>query len=340
MISKWLKNRKPSTWTDIFNALKAETVGRADIANELEREPPVSAPFSQSTQECDDDVYKSSAEECETKMLLKCLCGNCTLDSYLSEGCPMSGIESTSYPYLEVNELSESDKEDLIQKLTHETKLIIKSFAQLLTNTSKSFKARCVQVDELANAALSIGAFESDGTEKPLLLDDEKELMESKTTDRAFIILRRHMSFFNYEILAHLIENYGNDDDRMKLDEYERHFLQFCKRKAFEVSPSVVGRSPNQRRGEKAFFVLLTKSFASTLNDIIAAKRKLATLLGLKSSTLQLHRIDEGSIVLLMSVPGFVAEIIFPISIAKQIKLQDEGFKVIMQVLLTTYTIP
>ena len=340
MISKWLRNHRLSTWTDICNALRVETVGNAQFADELEKEVTALVPLSRVREDCDEHVVnESDTEQCETKILLRCPCGNCTLDSYLSLGCPMSGIESISYPYLEMSELSESEKEDLIQKLTHETIVINKSFAQLFTSTSKSFKAMNIQVDELANAALSIGAFESDATQKPLLRDDEKELTEAKTTDGAFIILRRHMSFFNYEILAHLIENYGNEEDQKKLSEYERCFKQFCERKAFEVSPSVVGRSPNQRRGEKAFFVLLTKSFASTLNDVVAAKRKLATLLGLKSSTLHLHRIDEGSIVLLVSVPGFVAEIIFPLSAVKQVKLQDEGFKVIIQVLLATYRI-
>ena len=340
MISKWLKkarNANPPTWTDICSALRADAVGNAAIADELEKELPTLIQSSQLTQKCDEHIVLNTRQQFEAKMLLRCFCGNCTLHLYLSQGCPMSSIESASYPYLEVRKLSDSDKEDLIQKLTHETTLINKSFAQLFMSTSKSFKAKCIQVDELANAALSIGAFESDATQKPLLLQDEKDLLQAKTIDMAFIILRRHMSFFNYEILAHLIESHGSDEDSKKLEEYEMCFKQFCQRKVFEVSPNVVGRSPSQRSDEKAFFVLLlTKSFASTLNDVVAAKRKLATLLGLKSSTLHLHRIDEGSIALLVSIPGFVAEAIFPLSTLKQIKLRAEGFEVIQQVSLHT----
>ena len=156
--------------------------------------------------------------------------------------------------------LNASDKEDLIQKLTHETSQTIKSFAQLLTSTTKSFKEQGIQIDELANAALSIGAFESDATQRPLLLEDEKELLQAKTIYKAFVILRRHMSFFNYEILAHLIENLGNDEDRKKLDDYEKCFRVFCERKAFEVSPNIVGSSSSQRCGRVAFLVLHTKS--------------------------------------------------------------------------------
>ena len=57
-----------------------------------------------------------------------------------------------------------------------------------------------------------------------------------------------------------------------------------------------------------------------------AAKRKIATLLKLKPSTLHLHRIDKGSLIFVFSVPNFVARELFPPSPLVAAKLKDEGF--------------
>ena len=318
MLTEWLRD-KSSKWEHIVTALRAKPVGYGKLAKEVE------------------ETYlaqqHSIAAEVQSlnnpgNILFQCPCGDCTLDSYISEGCPKLNSESKSYAQLKVRNLKDGDKEDLMQKLTHDTTQIKRHFAQLLVKTANSFQEQGVHIHTLAHAALSIGTHQSGEIPTPFLPEEEKELLKADTIDSAFILLEKHMSFFNYDILEHIIDSLGSDDDKGRLKHYEECLTRFCERKTFEVPPSVF-HSESGMKGREAFLVLITKKIEFSLNDVREAKRKLATKLGLKSSTLKLHRIDEGSLVLLFSIPESVARMIFPLKPSELIKLKAEGFIII-----------
>lgn len=317
MFTEWLRESKESlpTWENIITALKAKPVGYGQLARKVEQT------YLAQQYSIAEVQYLNDAED----VFFKCPCGDCTLDSYVSKGCPKLNMESKSYPHLKVRNLKEGDVEDLMQTLTHETTQIKKHFAQLLVKTANSFKEQGIHIHALAHAALSIGNGEA---QTPFLLEEEKELLKADTIDSAFILLEKHMSFFNYDMLEHIIDSLGNHNDRERLKHYEECLTRFCKRKTFEVAPSVF-HSGSGMRGRKAFLVLITKKIEFSLNDVREAKRKLATKLGLKSSTLQLHRIDEGSLVLLFSIPKSVARMIFPLKPSELTKLKAEGFTIV-----------
>ena len=264
--------------------------------------------------------------------MFRCPCGQCSLESYIEDGCPKSN--SDSFPYLDISKLDEDDKEDLTQQLSKDTTAMIKRFANLLDETSTSLAARRVSVQRLALRALTLGAYESEEILKPILSEDEQKLMNSSSIDEAFLILRPHMSFFNFELLKHITDckELCSDSDRERMDGYVSEFDTFCKRKVFEVSPGAVGQTTPKlkKRKRRAFVVLMTKHEAEpNLVFVNAAKQKLANLLKLKPSTLHLHRIDEGSIILVFSVPNFVAKKLFPLKPSTVARLKDEGFLVL-----------
>ena len=268
----------------------------------------------------------------ETYEVFHCPCGQCSLESYIEDGCPRSN--SDSFPYLDISKLDEDDKEDLTQQLSKDTSDMIMCFAELLDKTCVSLEKQGVSVRRLAMRALSLGAYKSEKIQKPLLSEDEKELKSSKTIDDAFLILRPHMSFFNFELLKHITDSRElcSDSDRDQMDEYISKFNKFCKCKVFEVSPGAVGQTTSnlKKRKRKAFVVLMTKHEAEpNLVFVNAAKQKIASLLKLKPSTLHLHRIDEGSIMLVFSVPNFVARKLFHLQSSTVAQLKDEGFLVL-----------
>ena len=258
-----------------------------------------------------------------------CPCGQCSLESYLEDGCPESN--SDSFPYLDISKLDEDDKEDLTHQLSKDTSNMIMSFAKLFDETCVSLEEREISVQRVVVRALSLGAYESQTIQKPLLSEDEKELKRSKTIDEVFIVLRPHMSFFNFELLKHITDciKLCSDSDRKRMNEYISKFDAFCKRKVFEVPPGAVGQptSKLKKRKRKVFAVLMTKHEAEpNLVFVNAAKQKIAELLKLKPSTLHLHRIDEGSIIFVFSVPSFIARKLFPLKPSVAAKLKDEGF--------------
>ena len=264
--------------------------------------------------------------------MFRCPCGQSSLESYIEDGCPKSN--SDSFPYLDISKLDEDDKEDLTQQLSKDTTAMIKRFANLLDETSTSLAARRVSVQRLALRALTLGAYESEEILKPILSEDEQKLMNSSSIDETFLILRPHMSFFNFELLKHITDckELCSDSDRERMDGYVSEFDTFCKHKVFEVSPGAVGQTTPKlkKRKRRAFVVLMTKHEAEpNLVFVNAAKQKLANLLKLKPSTLHLHRIDEGSIILVFSVPNFVAKKLFPLKPSTVARLKDKGFLVL-----------
>ena len=261
--------------------------------------------------------------------VFRCPCGQCSLESYLEDGCPKSN--SNSFPYLDVSNLNEDDREDLTHQLSQDTSEMITSFAKLLDEICVSLAERAVSVQRVKMRALSLGAYESQTIQKPLLNEDEMELKSAKTIDEVFILLRPHMSFFNFELLKHITDCkiLCSDGDRESMAEYVGKFDAFCKRKVFEVPPGDAGQpTPNLKKHKrKTFAVLMTEHEAEpNLVFVNAAKRKIATLLKLKPSTLHLHRIDKGSLIFVFSVPNFVARKLFPLKPSVVAKLKDEGF--------------
>ena len=241
MLSIWLKRENPKpTWSTLVNALRSPMVGYEQLAETVRLEHNISE-----VHECSDTFRPEvllasntgSVPIKDESTLFQCPCGNCDLISYVEKGCPKTSCQC--YPYLPLDQLSRDDKEDLIQKLSDDTANIIQTFADLLSSTAKSLKERNTTVKELVRVALELGMYKSERNQVPLLAEDRSELVNANSIDDAFITLGKHMSFFNYEILGHIIRQLGNDNDYKQLEEFCTTFKVFCQRKVFEVSPSV-----------------------------------------------------------------------------------------------------
>ena len=319
VIKCWLRCCYKPTWSKIITALRAPSVEFLDLARSIH-----ASHFEES--ETEEDYTSSQVTHNET---FHCPCGGCSLESYLDKGCHSS---SNLFPYLDIKNLAEDTKDDLIQRLTNDLADIMTCFAELLDKTTVSI-GRCKEpetIDILISRALSLGAFDHPHIQKPLLSDDKRELECSKTVYAAFIVLRRHMSFFNFELLQHIIksEELCTNEDRKQMKEYCNKFDQFCRHKVFEVPPDVYGQHRSDCK-RKSFVVLMTRyEEEKNLIFVRAARHKIATLLNLKVSTLHLHRIDEGSLILVFSVPEFVAQFLFPLDDSLEASLIHEGYTI------------
>ena len=223
----------------------------------------------------------------------------------------------------------------MTQKLLQDVSSMIKSFAQVTNDTRSSLDKRGISVRILVAHALSLGAYlycDSQLIRKSLLSEDTEKLQQAETVHDVFIILQPHMSFFNHELLKHITDSKElcTEDDRKRMEKYCSEFNEFCRRKVFEVPPCVFGLSTSiaKKSKLKAFAVLITKKEERNLTFVNEVKHKIASILKLKSSTLHLHRIDEGCIILVFSVPDFVAKQIFPLEPSTDAKLKSEGFHI------------
>ena len=256
-----------------------------------------------------------SEAEAESESIIKfqCPCGKCSLETYLQDGCPKSCI-----PFLGMTTLSKGDQENLNFILKEDTKQIMQSFAHLSNRTCDSLIQQEVTVDKLVRVVV---------TSNPSLRD---ELKKAKSINEVFTDLAPEMSFFNHTMLANIIEELGDKDDKIRLSNYSKEFEEFCKRKVFEVEPGLCtcGRSLYKIKGRKLFAVVLPTGKETMLRNFGNAmniKETLAKVLGVPPATLHLHRIDRGSIILVFSVSDSIADELFPLPKEKLAFLKGKG---------------
>lgn len=362
ILTEWLRGDCPQpTWSAMAKALRAPSVGFGQLASKVEQLQTPSVSFRQLASEIEQlqvpsfgfgqlaseveqlpiviNQFSAAAIGSDGKTnatinategpVFRCPCGMCSLESYLKSDCPRPKL--MPFPYLNLSKLDEDEREDLIQRLSDDLTKMITKFAKLFNEICESLQSRDVTTQRLARQALSLGAYESQNIQKPLLSEDEKDLRSSKNIDESFIILRHHMSFFNYELLEHIVDSGSicSEQDRQQLDKYRTEFKEFCRRKVFEVPPDSFGSSTVSKTKQRKFVVLITKHEAEpNLVYIDAARKKIASLLGLMASTLHLHRIDKGSLILVFSVPTFVAERLFPLYTRQINDLKAEGYTI------------
>lgn len=325
-IHSWLRGDNPRpTWSALAAALRAPTVGLGQLAEVIENKEYSNAHQCDGVQTVEDINGQDSSSE-----MFRCPCQKCSLESYLEHGCPSS--TSKQFPYLDMTNLDNCDREDLEHRLINDVSEIVRHFAELFDATCASLTQREVSVERLAIRVVSLGAYESPLIDKPLIGKAEIELRNSSSICKAFLVLRPYMSYFNYELLEHIINGeVCSDDDRRRMSEYHDKFQKFCGRKVVEVPPDLYGlpQSEIRSRRRKAFAVLVTRHEAEpNLLFVDIAKCRIANILHLKPSTIHLHRIDKGCLLLVFSLPDFVFQCLFPLDNGGSLesKLKDEGF--------------
>ena len=247
------------------------------------------------------------------------------MESYLDDGCPK--LTKITFPYLDLSKLEESDRIDLISKLTQDVKEMEQSFRDLIIDTCNSLGDSGIDVHEVAGHALIFGV-EGSSSNSPITKEDQNDLLKTKSMTTVFAILNPYMSFFNFGLLKHITDSRKlcTDDVRKCMEDYCSKFEKFCRRKVFEVPSAAFGATISKSK-RTMFAVLMTKCdiSATKLVDVNEAIEKIAQLLKLKRSALYLHRVEPGSLILVFSIPTFVARKLFPLTPSVIAKLRAEG---------------
>ena len=256
-------------------------------------------------------------------------CTECTLETLLSEeGCPKrkdSANKKSAFPFLDIGSIDQGDKEDLEARLISETAGMVKRFADFTILVRESFEKQQVPLEKVKDSILSLDAFTEDIGVKTLDTEDVGKIEAARNFSEVFIVLRRYISFFNYQIIEHIIEHHGSANDNRLLREYLSELEAFCKRNVFEVPLNVFSSKP--RKTAKVFALKCTDR-VSTLEGVQGVKRKVAKILGLRPSVLQLCSINKGCIELHFLISKTVADHIFPVSPSLHSLLAEIGVQV------------
>ena len=255
-----------------------------------------------------------------------CGCGNCTFSSFIDRGCPTPFSSINTFPNLKLSGLSDKQKEDLRERLRFESQRIMLKFQALVSGTIKSLIRQNVSKDELVSHVMTLGTFDPvfEMQQIPLFEDRLNELKAADTIPKVFTILYNYISFFNYDIIEHIIEVLGTDEDKAELQNYKKKFDRYAMQRIYECGPEF---GPESKTDHSNILVKLDSRYENyTVAEIKGFQRKLSETLCLSSqAVLCLCRAENGCIELTFQVPSFVKKYIFPLSKKQEKTLEGMG---------------
>ena len=184
-----------------------------------------------------------------------------------------------------------------------------------MSSTIDSFERRGIPLVRLVSHVMTLGVFNPVCKEPqvPVFRDYFEELKVAKTIPKVFLVLGDCFSFFNYDIIEHIIEGLGTEKDKAGLQSYKEDFNQYAKRRIFECPPEY---GPVSDTKHATLVVKLDASYDDyTVAAIEKFRWRLSDTLHLSpKGVLCLCRVEEGCIQLTFKVPSFVTQQILPLS--------------------------
>ena len=315
MINLWLRQENPN-WQDMISALRHESVNQNQLATLIQ----TALIDSESAQSAQIDQPHTTLVRIES-----------------GDGYAWNSDEPTvdkAFRYLEFDKMTEYDKEELKATLRRDTEQIRKEFVHLLVGMRKSFKAASLSLDpqELARSVRAIAMCEP-STES---LGSSLKIDEVNSINRFIDQLEdnNYISFINYHIVEFLIEAYGSEEDKDKLQNYISNFKDYCERSVFEVPQDAYPRKVQGQKETLVFkvtegmFNSLSQNRAPTedesavinavrtsshefrlsLKDALAIEKKIADTLTVNPAALTLVGASKGCVELTFSVPKTIID--------------------------------
>ena len=234
---------------------------------------------------------------------------------------PSSPLSPSSSDYL-----SPTVKEKLYEKVSPKSEEMTYKFQKLYTATRRSLRDEKVSVTELVRHLECLGSIKpiyKDAGQSPLRRQ-LPGLANIQHVDDVMSVVKDYCSFFNYHIVAHIIEEFGTPKDKDNLAAYKKDFEEYAQCCVIERSMKVGEMS---EEGFSNMFVTLDDSFDNCtlryLNVFITDIRK---ALNISSDVdLRLCYINLGSVKLTFQLPLSLRQDIFPLSPKQEASLAALG---------------
>ena len=173
------------------------------------------------------------------------------------------------FPDLQTGSMSSDQFEMFMEGLYEETKRLKLNFASLMLDLQKDLEKR-LSVDELVNVLVFCDK------------NFEGVLTECTSFSQVFRKVLHFVSFFDYDLLEHLIDKYGSDATEEKLETYIGYFREFSKRRAIEC-PSNTFSDHDSGSSEKILVFVADKIIEDlTLDELKKFNRRINKTLGNK----------------------------------------------------------
>ena len=193
------------------------------------------------------------------------------------------------------------------REVWHEIDTLKGIYDDLLMKTVKSFQQKTVQTPTfLSELRTSIAILPSSLKDEHIhfLKENSSEIANAASVDELFIIVSCYSDFYNYSLVAHIIERFGDDKLREDLQNYTAEFEAFCSRTNLA---DFVAAHTGSHEIPPDFSELVLKMGPQwelrTLKDLEEFHKTLKRRSFLVSYAVRLMRGKAGSIFLIWSVP-------------------------------------
>ena len=266
-----------------------------------------------------------------------------SLDQY---GSP-TPLEGPKFPYLDMEDLTPSERDLTISKLSKDFGDHICKYDKFIIQYDK-WIAKHITVDQYSNVLSKLDCVKSPKVGKnepvPTFADSKPEIEKATTHDKLSTIVSRYINWFQCSLLHRIVSNAcqryeiskeAEEEFTHHVDQYEKELEKYCKRKIFECpKPSSL---PIQC-GAKYLRLKLGNTFnASELDadEIMEFQGRLTGTLGLYPDVLELKSVNKGCVELIISIFSSAHAIVFPLDDATQealtllgvVEIDTEGYR-------------
>lgn len=226
----------------------------------------------------------------------------------------MVGISRQDSRTLAKARLSEADREDFEHQIHLDLERIRIKFTQLQTALRKSLTQKEVKPKEIVAHVMGYGVFkyQIQGKDDNLLKSSEEKLNNAASIEDVFIVLSNYWSCIEYKILAIIVDEYGDKDDREKMEEYRNDLKIFFENRKLSEIPKDSKFTNGHTSGETHERVIIKLNLDNPHLQIVTnLKSKICEILGVKPSILLIEEIKEGCVEVTLLVPKHLINLIF-----------------------------
>ena len=284
--------------------------------------------FQQSSNTDDSSGYQSaSLPECSYKQSssdeqsdssdeptppVYCICGDCDLYTLCTRGCCPGVGRGIPLPIWNgTRKTFQADYWQLIdyeRELTKATKKIVKAFAHLVTDTSKSFAQNPkVRLGEVVLWLRQMEVYMS-LTNPSVPLSKTMDVDDSKDMQQLFKNLSKYWSWYNYDLIEDLIEKFGTEEDEKNLSMYRNEHYDLYLKNGLPKSQKSFSFGTRCQKHHKKLLMKVDKYWNTIpLGQIRELHHKIAEILKVPSKVLYLSSVSKGCICLEFLVPESMA---------------------------------
>ena len=268
----------------------------------------------------DEGVESDSSDTLKDEdMRFLCGCGQCSLNSFLQNGCP-NPWEHAHFPLLNIKKMRRREKLKLLSRLTEDARDISEKFASFTTSVYRSLKKlNDFDIHELKIFLMAQQKFFYLSEEKRIKLQCDLSSASNVETVIMFLLTENYISWFNYPLLHSITKKFKVCETEY-LEYINNQLTAFLQRSLFEV-PSDSCNISDDPHGSGHFVLKIdVPNTDDSLKDSLKAdvllhlRSHVSSSLGIAIDAFEFCSYTKGCIQFVFAAPLALLQKIFPLS--------------------------